>query len=99
MILNHVRLIRELSSGISTESGFVRVEKDMITEVSDRPYPLADETAVNTNIGNTEDIDMVDCKGKTLIPGLSDLHTHITVLNQVGFNCLHSDMELLTTAA
>lgn len=99
MILNHVRLIRELSSGISTESGFVRVEKDMITEVSDRPYPLADETAVNTNIGNTEDIDMVDCKGKTLIPGLIDLHTHITVLNQVGFNCLHSDMELLTTAA
>lgn len=35
MILNHVRLIRELSSGISTESGFVRVEKDMITEVSE----------------------------------------------------------------
>ena len=99
MILNHVRLIRELSSGISTESGFVRVEKDMITEVSDRPYSLADESSVNTNIGNTEDIDMVDCKGKTLIPGLIDLHTHITVLNQVGFNCLHSDMELLTTAA
>lgn len=89
MILNNVRLIKELSSGLSTECGYVRVENGIITEVSEKPYPVTED--------NREVIK--DCKRKTLIPGLIDLHTHITVLNQVGFEYLHSDMELLTAAA
>lgn len=89
MILNHVRLVKELSSGVSTECGYVRVENEIITEVSGKPYIVTED--------NREEI--IDCKGKTLIPGLIDLHTHITVLSQIGFECLHSDMELLTAAA
>lgn len=99
MILNHERLVRELTSGIETESGFVRVQKGKITEVSDRPYCLPDKIRENTSAEKEEDFRVIDCKGKTLLPGLIDLHTHITVLNQVGFDCLHSDMALLTAAA
>lgn len=89
MILNHVRLVKELSSSVSTESGYVRIENGIIAEVSKKPYNVTED--------NGEKV--TDCGGKTLLPGLIDLHTHITVLNQVGFECLHSDMELLTTAA
>lgn len=99
MILNHVRLVGELSSGTASESGFVRVENGMITEVSDTPFRSTDKISGKTGTENAEDITVLDCKGKTLLPGLIDLHTHITVLNQVGFDCLHSDMTLLTTAA
>lgn len=89
MILNHVRLIKELSGAIGTESGYVRVENGRITEVSDKPYSTVD----------SDKEQRIDCRGKTLLPGLIDLHTHITVIDQVGFTSLHSDMELLTVAA
>ena len=89
MILNHARLVKELSSGVSTECGYVRIENEIITEVSEKPYIVTED--------NREEI--TDCKGKTLIPGLIDLHTHITILSRIGFECLHSDMELLTAAA
>lgn len=89
MILNHVRLVRELADGMTTEDGYVRVDKGIIREVSGTAY----------NLKNKNHEKILDCEGKTLLPGLIDLHTHITVLNRVGFECLHSDMELLITAA
>ena len=40
MILNHVRLVRELADGMTTEDGYVRVDKGIIREVSGTAYNL-----------------------------------------------------------
>ncbi len=84
MILNNCRLVPELSSGISTEFGSVEIQNGKIISIIDTP---------------SEQPDAYDCKGMTLLPGLIDLHTHITVLNNVGFDKLHTHMGMLTTAS
>ena len=63
MIINHVRLVPEVSGGISTEDGYVEISGKTIEKVSSAPYD-----------GNSA---FYDAAGKTLIPGLFDLHTHI----------------------
>lgn len=72
MILNHVRLIPAVSGGIGTDDGYVNITGDRITEVS---------------VTASSDPEAVDCGGKTLIPGLIDLHTHIGMgmANKGGF--------------
>ena len=68
MKLYNVRLVPELSGGIQADAGFVEIEHGKITAVSAAPLenPGAEDK---------------DCLGKTLIPGLIDLHTHITLLS------------------
>ncbi len=84
MILNHCRLVSALSGGIQSENGSVEVRDGKIVKVSSSPVAEGGS---------------FDCQGKTLLPGLIDLHTHITVLGGVGADKLHTPMGLLVTAA
>lgn len=88
MILNNVRLVSELSSGVCAENGSVVIKDGKITEVN-----AAAESS------GRQDEQIIDCGGMTLLPGLIDLHTHITVLGSVGFDQIHSPMGLLERAA
>lgn len=72
MILNNCRLIPSVSNGVNTECGYVEISDGVIICVSDTPY-----------CGEGE---LYDCKGKTLIPGLIDLHTHLTMLGGIGLD-------------
>ena len=87
MIINHIRLVPEVSDGIKTENGFVKIENGRIAEVSAKPYEGSEET--------------FDGQGKTLIPGLIDLHTHIGMGqgNKGGFFPEGDDMYILTCYA
>lgn len=84
MVLNNCRLISALAGGIQAENGSVEVKDGKIMKVSSSP---------------AAGVDSFDCQGKTLLPGLIDLHTHITVLGGVGADKLHTPMGLLVTAA
>lgn len=64
MLLNHCRLIKELSGNIATEDGAVEIKNGKITAVY--------EKAVEAYDGRT-----IDCDGRTLMPGLMDIHTHL----------------------
>lgn len=75
MILNNVRLVPELTNGVNVESGAVEIRDGKIIKVENKPLHVSD----------TSD-HVIDCNGKTLLPGLIDLHTHITVLGRVGFD-------------
>lgn len=87
MLIKNVRLLAELSDGCKADHGFVRVEDGKITEVSvEELLPLAEE-------------EVFDAAGKTLLPGLIDLHTHITLLGGVGENSKNGPMQLLIDAA
>lgn len=71
MLLKNCRLISELSDGISGDCCWVRIENDWITGAGADPVsPLLGEK-------------VFDCGGKTLLPGLMDIHTHMNGL--VGF--------------
>jgi len=84
MILNNCRLIPALSSGTGTSLGSVEIEDGNILAVYETP--VSDSEAD------------YDCKGKTLLPGLIDLHTHITLLGGIGTDCLEEPMKLLLVA-
>lgn len=81
MKLYNVRLVPELSGGIQADAGFVEIENGKITAVSAAPLenPGAEDK---------------DCFGKTLIPGLIDLHTHITLLSGVGMDCIAEPLQV-----
>ena len=81
MKLYNVRLVPELSGGIQADAGFVEIENGKITAVSATPLenPGAEDK---------------DCFGKTLIPGLIDLHTHITLLSGVGMDCIAEPLQV-----
>lgn len=87
MLIKNVRLLAELSDGCKADHGSVRVKDGKITEVSaEELLPLAEE-------------EVFDAAGKTLLPGLIDLHTHITLLEGVGENSRNEPMQLLIDAA
>lgn len=87
MILNHCRLLPELSGGIAAARGSVEVCGGKIVKVSAEPV----------SCDGTQD-DIFDCCGKTLLPGLIDMHTHITLLGGVGEDCAGEPMKLLAGA-
>lgn len=84
MILNNCRLIPELSGGIGTNCGSVIIEDGKIVSVS----------AESVSAGEAD----FDCGGKTLLPGLIDLHTHVTLLGGVGMDCIDDPMQVLVEA-
>lgn len=84
MILTNCRLIPQLSAGVETSAGSIEIKNGKISRVSEKRECLQEA---------------VDCKGMTVLPGLIDLHTHITFLSGVGTGQLHSPMGLLTEAA
>lgn len=83
MILKNCRLVPELSGGVDSACGTVEIENGSIVSVSDSLCQTANA---------------VDCGGKTLLPGLIDLHTHITVLDGIGLDKVHDVQALLVTA-
>lgn len=86
MLLNHVQLIGELSGGVETQDGAVRIQDGKIAAVYGAPVcPEGEET--------------FDCAGRTLTPGLIDLHTHFTGLMGYSGSDVHSPMKVLTAAA
>lgn len=85
MILNHVRLLPELSDGIAAEDGSVVIEDGKIINVCRE--------------SSSSEMSAFDCGGKTLLPGLIDLHTHMTVVNMIGEDKVNSPMGLLAIAA
>lgn len=84
MILTNCRLVPELSGGMSASHGTVTVENGKIGSVSEERSALPDA---------------IDCGGKTLLPGLIDLHTHIVILGGVGMDKTHDRLGLLVAAA
>lgn len=60
---------------------------------------IADGTIVSVGPAQADEADTYDCGGKTLLPGLIDLHTHITFLRGVGVSQAHDPMQLMVEAA
>ena len=85
MYLVNCRLLPELSGGVSAERGCVEIEDGLIAAV----LPEAPEDAAEA----------FDCEGGTLLPGLIDLHTHITLLDGVALKCAADPMQVMVEAA
>lgn len=85
MILNNCRLIPALTDGISTEIGSVEIKQGKIVKINREPV--------------ASELSDFDCEGKTLLPGLIDLHTHLTLLGGIGVDSVNEPMKLLIDAA
>lgn len=64
MILRNCRLIPELCEGFEGRSADIRIEGDTIAEI----LPAG---------GSYEDEEVIECEGKTVLPGLYNLHMHL----------------------
>ena len=84
MLLNHCRLYAPLSGGFAGEDCCVELDGGKIVSVGPAHPAAAGD---------------YDCGGRTLLPGLIDLHTHITFLRGVGVAQAHDPMQLLVEAA
>ena len=84
MILTNCRLVPALSGNIGGDNCTVVVENGSILSVHDRMDPSPEA---------------VDCGGRTLLPGLIDLHTHITVLGGIGLDKVHDPQAVVVAAA
>lgn len=71
MILANCRLIPELCEGIQSEMADIRIEGDSIAEI----LPVG---------GHYIGEEVIDCTGKTVLPGLFNLHNHLS-LNTMNF--------------
>ncbi len=69
LIIKNARLIPELTEGYSEKTGDIVVENDKIVEI------LSAGTATIK-----EDAKVIDAKGKTVMPGIMDLHAHASML-------------------
>ena len=76
MIFKNCRLVGALTDGIASEHGAVWIdEKGLIRKI----YKS------ETEVEDTDGQKVFDCKGKTLLPGLFDIHTHVTGLVDVDY--------------
>ena len=85
MYLTNCRLLPELSGGVAAEHGCVEIKDGLIAAV----LPTAPEGAA----------DVYDCGGMTLLPGLIDLHTHITIMSGVGVDAAQDPMQVMVEAS
>ena len=85
MYLTNCRLLPELSGGVAAEHGCVEIKDGLIAAV----LPAAPEGAA----------DAYDCGGMTLLPGLIDLHTHITIMSGVGVDAAQDPMQVMVEAS
>ena len=83
MILTNCRLIPELSGGVDARRGSVEILDGKIASV---------------NVLPSDDASAFDCGGATLIPGLIDAHTHVTILGGVGEGKEHDMQSVLLDA-
>ena len=86
MLLNNCRLIKELSDGYETDCGAVELEDTKIKAVYTEP--------VQDYLG-----DVIDCQGKTLLPGLIDAHTHLIGIRYFTSEMMHDPIKLFTKTA
>lgn len=86
MKLYNVRLVPELSKGIGANQGYVEIEDGKIKEVQA-------QAPEKIEAGDR------DCQGMTLLPGLIDMHTHITLLSGVGVDCMAEPLQVEVEAA
>ena len=84
MLLKNCRLIPELSGGYGKEYADIRIGEGKILEL----HPA----------GTGSDAQTIDCEGKTLIPGLFDLHAHLNWDYHNGVIRMN-DFRLLTNAS
>ena len=85
MYLNNCHLIGALSGGVDCQSGYVEIRDGRISSVGEQLPEGAAE--------------VYDCGGGTLLPGLIDLHTHVTLLSNVGISCSGDPMQVLVDAS
>ncbi len=85
MFLNHCKLYAPFSDGVDCDDGFVEIRDGVIEAVGAR-IPA-----------HTEEV--IDCGGKSLIPGLIDLHTHLTMMSGIGISAVDDPMQLLVEAS
>lgn len=83
MILKNARLIGALSGGFSSESTQILLQDGKITRIFEGEVPKDSAQEI------------YDCRGMTLLPGLFDIHTHVTGL--VDFD--HTDKKALDAQA
>lgn len=87
-ILNNCRLIPELSDGKDFQHAEVILSEGIISEVNSEP----------SHCGVSDDLDIeIDCEGKTLLPGLFDIHTHLNWDYQNGMRKIN-DFSLFTNS-
>lgn len=85
MYLINCRLHAPFTGGVESESGCVEIADGRIVSVSERAPEGAAEA--------------FDCGGGTLLPGLIDLHTHITVMSGVGVDAIGDPMQVIVEAS
>lgn len=85
MYLINCRLRAPFTGGVESESGCVEIADGHIVSVGERAPEGAAE--------------VFDCGGGTLLPGLIDLHTHITVMSGVGVNAVGDPMQVMVEAS
>lgn len=83
MILKNCRLIPELSGGVKTDCGAVKIENGKITEVH-----------ADVDVKYEGESEIIDCNGKSLLPGLIDAHTHIIGIRNYSPELLKNPMKL-----
>ncbi|NCE97743.1 amidohydrolase family protein [Emergencia sp. 1XD21-10] len=86
MLLNRCRLVGALSGGVESECGAVEIENGKISAVYDRPKE------------NYEG-EVIDCGGKTLLPGLMDTHTHLIGIRYFTADMMRDPMKLFMKTA
>ena len=90
MLLNHVRLIGELSGGVVTEDGAAEIKGGRVHRVFDRSV---------TGEPEGFDDEIIDCGGKTLLPGLMDAHTHLIGIRYFTSEMMRDPMKLFMKTA
>lgn len=84
MYLINCRLHAPFTGGVESKSGCVEIADGRIVSVSEHSPEGAAE--------------VFDCGGGTLLPGLIDLHTHITVMSGVGVDAIGDPMQVMAEA-
>ena len=85
IILKNCRLINELIEDFQDSTADILIEKNIIKEIKPIGYNF-----------NENDAHVIDVKGKTVIPGLMDIHAHLNLLSQ---NVLEMSVQSSTQAA
>lgn len=85
MLIRNVRLLPQLSAGVSSECGAVEIEEGKITAVYEAVPAHYDGACI-------------DGRGMTLLPGLIDAHTHIAGLRGFDSSQLRNPMRFFTDA-
>lgn len=87
MLLKNCRLIGALSDGVDSENGYVRLEGQLIDGLG------------GGEVLPGEGEEVFDCGGRTLLPGIIDLHTHISGLTDFAPRDTEEPMQLFIAAS